>query len=92
MLPLFECASNASIPNRFCDKRVDRLLAAAKSADARNPAAAPAQWQRAERAILAKAPIVPMYNLQVATVVSKRVGNVEQHPQWGVLLDRLWVR
>jgi hypothetical protein len=33
-----------------------------------------------------------MYNLQVATFVAKRVGNVEQHPQWGVLLDRLWVR
>jgi len=92
LLPLFECADNAFIPNRFCNRRVDRLLAAATDADAQNPAAAPARWQRAERAILAQAPIVPMYNLQVATFVAKRVGNVEQHPQWGVLLDRLWVR
>jgi ABC-type transport system substrate-binding protein len=71
---------------------VDRLLAAATNADAENPTGAPARWQRAERAILALAPVVPMYNLQVATFVAKRVGNVEQHPQWGVLLDRLWVR
>jgi len=49
-------------------------------------------WQRAERTILAKAPVVPMYNLQDATLAAKRVGNVQQHPQWGVLLDRLWVR
>jgi ABC-type oligopeptide transport system substrate-binding subunit len=92
LLPLFKCANNASIPNRLCDSRVDRLLAAATEADAQNPAAAPARWQRAERAILARATVVPMYNLQAATFVAKRVGNVEQHPQWGVLLDRLWVR
>jgi peptide/nickel transport system substrate-binding protein len=92
LLPMFKCANNASIPNRLCDPRVDRLLAAATDADAQNPAAAPARWQRAERAILARATVVPMYNLQVATFVAKRVGNVEQHPQWGVLLDRLWVR
>jgi peptide/nickel transport system substrate-binding protein len=92
LLPLFACANNAFIPNRFCNRRVNRLLAAATDADTQNPAAAPARWQRAERAILARAPIVPMYNLQVATFVAKRVGNVEQHPQWGVLLDRLWVR
>ena len=67
-------------------------LAAASDADAQNPTAAPALWQRAERAILARAPVVPMYNLQDATFVAKRVGNVQQHPQWGVLLDRLWVR
>jgi peptide/nickel transport system substrate-binding protein len=92
LLPLFKCADNALIPNRLCDAGVDRLLAAATDADAQNPAAAPARWQRAERAILARATVVPMYNLQAATFVAKRVGNVEQHPQWGVLLDRLWVR
>jgi ABC-type transport system substrate-binding protein len=68
------------------------MLEAATAAEAQNPAAAPALWQRAEREILARAPIVPIYNPQDATFVSKRVGNVEHHPQWGVLLDRLWVR
>jgi peptide/nickel transport system substrate-binding protein len=92
LLPVFKCANNGYVPNRFCNPRVDRLLAAATNADAENPTGAPARWQRAERAILALAPVVPMYNLQVATFVAKRVGNVEQHPQWGVLLDRLWVR
>jgi peptide/nickel transport system substrate-binding protein len=92
LMPVFDCAENAFILNRFCDRQVNRLLAAASRADAQNPAAAPARWQRAERAILARAAVVPMYNLQFATFVSKQVGNVEQHPQWGVLLDRLWVR
>jgi peptide/nickel transport system substrate-binding protein len=92
MLPLFGCAGAAFTPTRYCDRRVDRSLAAATDADAQNPTAAPALWQRAERTILAKAPVVPMYNLQDATFVAKRVGNVQYHPQWGALLDRMWVR
>ena len=27
-----------------------------------------------------------------ATLVSRRVGNYQYNPQWGVLLDQLWVR
>jgi hypothetical protein len=33
-----------------------------------------------------------MYNGQNVSFVSKRVGNFEYNPQWGVLLDQLWVR
>jgi len=29
---------------------------------------------------------------QGITFVSKRVGNFEYHPEWGVLLDQLWVK
>ena len=45
-----------------------------------------------EREILAQAPMVPTYNRQVVDFVSKRVGNYEYHPQWGALLDQLWVK
>ncbi len=96
--PQFSCA--AFIPDRhrnqdpseFCDPAVDRLLAAATAAQAQNPAAAPALWNKAERAILEQAPLVPGFTQEDVTFLSKRVGNFQYHPQWGVLLDQLWVR
>jgi hypothetical protein len=33
-----------------------------------------------------------MTNQRVAVFVSKRVGNVQHHPQWFTLLDQMWVR
>ena len=71
---------------------MDRLFSQALAAQAANPAAASALWQRAERAILAQAPAVPMYNQQDVSFVSKRVGNFQYNPQWRVLLDQLWVK
>jgi DNA-binding SARP family transcriptional activator/ABC-type transport system substrate-binding protein/DNA-binding beta-propeller fold protein YncE len=88
----FSCSAATSVPTGFCDPRVDRALSAAATGEARNPAEASALWQKAEREILAQAPIVPMYNGQEVSFVSKRVGGVEYNPQWGVLLDQLWVR
>jgi peptide/nickel transport system substrate-binding protein len=97
--PLFLCASfvpaqprattNAS---QFCDPAIDRQLAHAAAVQARDAPAATALWQRAERAILARAPIVPTANSLDVDFVSKRVGNYEFHPQWGALLDQLWVK
>jgi hypothetical protein len=35
---------------------------------------------------------VPLVNARNVVVVSPRVGNVQSSPQWGVLLDQMWVR
>jgi len=35
---------------------------------------------------------VPLFNPKLTDVVSQRVGNYQHNPQWGVLLDQLWVR
>jgi hypothetical protein len=35
---------------------------------------------------------VPTYNSKWIGLVSKRVGNYQFHPEWGVLFDQLWVR
>jgi YVTN family beta-propeller protein len=98
LTPLFSCAAytpatatNAD-PSGFCNPAVDRLLSQAQATQAENPAAATALWQRAERAILAQAPVVPLYNARNVAFVSRHVGNFAYHPQWGVLLDQLWVR
>jgi ABC-type transport system substrate-binding protein/class 3 adenylate cyclase len=88
--PILSCASDNV--SRFCDHAIDRLFAKAEAAQAENPAAAPALWQQAERAVLLQAPIVPTDNSQNVAFVAKRVGNFQYHPEWGVLLDQLWVR
>jgi peptide/nickel transport system substrate-binding protein len=89
--PLFSCGSEPNVSG-FCDPAVDHLFAAAQAAQARDPATAPLLWQKAERAILAKAPVVPAANSENIAFVAKGVGNFQYHPQLGVLLDQLWLK
>jgi peptide/nickel transport system substrate-binding protein len=88
--PVFSCDT----PNvsAFCSHAVDHLFARAEAAQAENPAAAPALWQRAERAVLLRAAIVPTDNPKNVAFVAKGVGNFQYHPEWSVLLDQLWLR
>jgi peptide/nickel transport system substrate-binding protein len=79
-------------PSEFCNPSIDRQMARAAAVQAQDPPAAAALWQKVEREILAQAPMVPTYNRQAVDFVSKRVGNYEYHPQWGALLDQLWVK
>ena len=76
----------------FCDRSIDAKISQAVAAQVQDPAAATTLWQEVERRILAQAPIVPAYNRSNVDVVSKRVGNYQYNPQWGVLLDQLWVK
>ena len=75
----------------FCNPSIDREMERAAAVQAQDPPAAVALWQKVEREILALAPVVPTYNRQVVDFVSKRVGNYQYNPQWGALLDQLWV-
>ena len=96
---LFACAAfvpgsaaSSADPSAFCNPSIDRQMARAAAVQAQDPPAAVALWQKVEREILAQAPMVPTYNRQVVDFVSKRVGNYKYHPQWGALLDQLWVK
>jgi peptide/nickel transport system substrate-binding protein len=66
-------------------KRADQL----QSTD---PAAANTLWARAERRIVDQAAVLPLDNPKNVDFVSRRVGNYQFNPQWGALLDQLWVR
>jgi YVTN family beta-propeller protein len=89
----FTCASLAERrpenASWFCDpplaRRVDRALAAQRFE-------AVQRWAAADRRIVDLAAAVPFTNRRVAVLVSKRVGNVQNHLQWFTLLDQLWVR
>ena len=42
--------------------------------------------------LLLQAPYVPTYNRKTVDFLAKRVGNYQYNPQWGALLDQLWVK
>jgi YVTN family beta-propeller protein len=79
-------ALNAS---QYCDPMLDRLIDRALVAQG---AEAARRWAAADRRIVDRAAAVPLTDRRTVVLVSKRVGNVQQHPQWLALLDQMWVR
>jgi peptide/nickel transport system substrate-binding protein len=78
--------------SRFCDRTAERLATRATRLQASDPVAADALWARVDRRVVDAAAAVPLLNPKRIDFVSKRVGNYQHSPQWGVLLDQLWVR
>lgn len=76
----------------FCDRRVDAQIQRARRLQVSDPQAANRLWARIERQVMRQAPWVPMINPKVIDFVSQRVGNYQYNPQWGMLIDQLWVR
>jgi YVTN family beta-propeller protein len=89
--PQFSCAGEGNIAG-FCDRSIDAEMGRATALQAQDPPAATLLWQRIEHELLAQAPVVPAYNGPNVDFVSKRVGNYQYNPQWGALLDQMWVR
>jgi peptide/nickel transport system substrate-binding protein len=97
--PQFSCAAyvpaspgeNTNVSG-FCDQSIDVQMRDAAAAQVQDPAAATTLWQKVDQALLAQAPVVPVYNRSNVDIVSKRVGNYQYNPQWGVLLGQLWVK
>jgi YVTN family beta-propeller protein len=96
--PLFSCASfvpdsqnNANVAE-FCDPSIDRLIARAQSEQTTNPAASRALWERVDKEVVDQAPWVPLLTSKSFDILSKRVGNYQYSPTFGMLVDQLWVR
>jgi len=76
----------------FCNAAIDREIRRAQALQTSDPQAAARLWARVDRDITDQAPWVAFANGVVLEVVSGRVGNYQYNPQWGTLLDQLWVR
>ncbi len=97
--PLFTCKSlklaskqneNASL---FCDPRVDRAFDRALAGESTSaPSATSAAWSAVDHTITDRAPWAPLVNSRVFVVVSRRVGNVQSSPVWGLIYDQMWVK
>jgi peptide/nickel transport system substrate-binding protein len=89
LIPHSSQNSNAA---RFCDPAIDARAREAGTIEQTDPAAAAGKWAGIDRAITDAAPYVALANPVGIDVLSRRVGNYQRHPQWGLLLDQLWVR
>ena len=97
-LPVLSCRSfyrdptNANNLAEFCDPRLDRLASQAGAAQLTDPAAARRLWAQVDRIATDEAPWVPIFNGGDTQFVSSRVGNYQESPEYGPLLDQMWVR
>jgi YVTN family beta-propeller protein len=77
--------------SQFCSPELERRIERALSLQATDPAKAGAAWAAVDRQIVDQAPAIGLLVPQGVDLVSKRVGNYQHHPVWGVILSQLWV-
>jgi YVTN family beta-propeller protein len=91
----FTCQATANgngSASQLCNRGLDRAIARALVAQSLDPPAADASWASVDRRLTDLVPWVPLVNSRQVAVVSRRVGNVQYNPEWGTLIDQLWVR
>ncbi|MBA3735310.1 MAG: hypothetical protein H0W90_08950 [Actinobacteria bacterium] len=76
----------------FCEPSLDREMRRAQDLAATDAAASARIWSRVDRQVVDAAPLVPFLNAAGLELTSKRVANYQRNPQFGVLIDQLWVR
>ena len=90
---LLTCASvNNTNLGQFCDPSIDAEIAGARSLQTSDPVAASKLWSKIDSDLVDAAVWVAFVNTRSLDVVSSRVGDYQYNPQWGALLDQLWVR
>ena len=75
----------------FCDRKIDREIDRARTLATGSQAAALA-WSRIDHDVMQEAPWIPIAAGTEVDLISRRVGNYQFNPFWGVLPDQLWVR
>jgi ABC-type oligopeptide transport system substrate-binding subunit len=79
--------------SQLCDRAFDDKVHAALAADARDdPQRAGELWAAADHALVDLAPAVFVATPAGIDLVSARAQDYQHSPQWGLLLDQLWVR
>ena len=90
--PFLTCDAYWVPSSGFCDPDIDATIRRATEMQVDDPAAAGVLWAEIDRAIVDQAPYVWLVSTSGVGFVSERVGNYQVSPQWGVLLDQLWVQ
>ena len=76
----------------FCDLSLQAMIAKALSEQPVKPGLASQEWTAIDHKIVDEAVDVPLVNSLNPAFLARRVGNYQYNPQWGVLMDQLWVR
>ena len=94
---LFGCKSiqndggNANA-SQFCDPAIDRMTQHALELQATDPYQAGLAWAKVDQAVTQQAPWAAALTPTGIDLVSRRVKNYQHNPQFGLLVDQLWVR
>jgi peptide/nickel transport system substrate-binding protein len=91
ILPLFACNEPGNFA-RFCDPTITERIKSALQLQQSDPAAAGQAWTAVDRSIVDFAPVASLVNQRESDFVSARVGNYQNHPEWKILYDQLWVK
>jgi peptide/nickel transport system substrate-binding protein len=76
----------------FCQPSIDLQMNQADQLQTSDPQAAARVWADVDREVTYLAPWVPLVSVRFADFTSTRVGDYQDNPAWGILLDQLWVR
>jgi YVTN family beta-propeller protein len=77
--------------SEFCSQELEGRIERALSLQVTDPAGAGAAWAAVDRQIVNQAPTIGLLVPQGVDLVSKRVGDYQRNPVWGVILSQLWV-
>jgi peptide/nickel transport system substrate-binding protein len=91
ILPVLSCDSRSTSGSQFCDTAVERRMHEATRLQLSDLAAAHRLWTSVEHDITDSAPWVPLVNRSWVNLVSERLGNFQVNPQWGTIIDQMWV-
>jgi peptide/nickel transport system substrate-binding protein len=75
----------------FCSRALDAKIERALRLQGTDPAAAGPAWAAVDRHIVDQAPAISLLVPEGIDLVSKRVGNYQRNPPWGIILSQLWV-
>jgi peptide/nickel transport system substrate-binding protein len=89
--PNFRCGAPFNISG-LCNEVLDAAMDEAQRLPGTDPAAANSAWIEIEHRLVKDAIWVPLWNNVSTFAFSARAGNIQIHPQWGVLPSRLWVQ
>jgi peptide/nickel transport system substrate-binding protein len=91
LISLVECGQGWTNSGQFCDPALDARIGKALADQADQAGVASGEWAAIDRSLADAAVDVPLSNSLTEDFVSGRVGNYTYNPQWGMLLDQLWV-
>ena len=87
----FRCGSPFNTSG-LCSDSLDAQIEEAQRLQATDSTASNSAWIEIEHQLVEDAVWAPLTNPVAAYAFSARTENVQFHPQWGILLSRLWVQ
>lgn len=75
----------------YCSRKIDALTEQAIGVQQDDPAAARDRWAAVDHALIDDSAIMGFASVRLAALVSRRVGNVQNHAVYGSLLSQMWV-